>query len=414
MSSKIAAISKKIGFYALAGYFFASTFSHALGQIFMGLALLLTIISFFSGKQYKEGYKPGWFALFVFSFIGWSIISALVGPTPLKSLFVLKEEWLFLMIPAGAFVIDDEKKIRTILTVLAISAILMALYAVFQHFTGIDLYHGTVLAAAPSSGYRVSGNFSNRLTFGNYFTVVSLLFLGIGSGAPRGWRKILFFGAFFLGSLATVFTYSRGPIIVLAIGIVAALILLEKKNRKIILITLAAAIVIIVAVSPDILSRYVTSAQTEWEGKYAGSRLSIWKTAGRMISDHPIFGVGQGNFSEEFPKYRDLESDRAYAHAHNDIINVAAYAGIPGAVFFLAFWAAIAAGLMKLFRILKDRNDMRGMAAGILLGSVGFFMTSVYEATFADEEIRLFLMALWGLYWGMKLTLSKQAIQPKV
>ncbi len=39
-------------------------------------------------------------------------------------------------------------------------------------------------------------------------------------------------------------------------------------------------------------------------------------------------------------------------------------------------------------------------------------MTSIFEATFADEEIRMLLMALWGLFFAIYMqvkTIAKEA-----
>ena len=401
MSDRIPLKSASLAFYSLIGYFFSCPFSHALAQLFLGLAILFTVVSFFGEHRGLGRFHIGPFFLFILLFVGWSVLSAIVGPTPIKSLLVLKEEWLFLMIPIAAYLAIDEKRIKILMTALALSAIIVSLYAVFQHFTGHDLYHGGMLVPAPSgSGYRVSGFFSNRMTYGNFFAVAAMLFLGMAPFAGKWSRKALFYAAFFLAALTTVFTYSRGSIVVLAIGIVLFIIISTRKHLKTIILLLAAFTIVILAVSPDILSRYSTSAQTEWEGKYAGSRLSIWRTAGRMIEKYPVFGVGQGNFENRYQSYRDKDSDRIYGHAHNDVLNIAAYAGIPAALFYLGFWAVILICMVTVLRKLKENRFIRGAVIGIFLGSMAFLMTSTYEATFADEEIRLFLMALWGVFWG--------------
>ncbi|MCX6829612.1 MAG: O-antigen ligase family protein [candidate division Zixibacteria bacterium] len=401
MNDRILLKSASLAFYSLIGYFFSCPFSHALAQLFLGLAILFTVVSFFGEHRGLGRFHIGPFFLFILLFVGWSVLSAIVGPTPIKSLLVLKEEWLFFMIPIAAYLAIDEKRIKILMTALALSVIIISLYAVFQHFTGHDLYHGGMLVPAPSSdGYRVSGLFSNRMTYGNFFAVAAMLFLGIAPSAEKWSRKALFYAAFFLAALTTVFTYSRGSIIVLAIGVVLLIVVSSRKHLKTIILLLAAFTVVILVVSPDILSRYSSSAPTEWEGKYAGSRLSIWRTAGRMIEKYPIFGVGQGNFEDQYQTFRDRESDRTYGHAHNDFLNIAAYAGIPAALFYLGFWGLILARMVAAMRKLKENCFIRGVMTGIFLGSAAFLMSSTYEATFADEEIRLFLMALWGVFWG--------------
>ncbi len=389
---------EKIALYILFGYFLSTTFSHALAQNFLGLSLLLTIIIVISKKTYKQAFKFTPFNIFIFLFLLWSILSSLIGPTPMSSLIGLKEEWLFLMIPVVAFLMKDEKSMATALRLFAISAIVISLYAVWQHFSGIDLYHHKELIEAPSHGYRAVGTFSHTLTFGNYYAVATILLLGLALFANERKDKLIFYGGFCLTGIATLFSYSRGSIGALIGGIIILLIWIGRRQYKVILPLIAAVIVVILMTAPDVLGRFSSGFKMEWEGKSGVSRMSIWRTAGNMIVDHPIFGVGPENFGKQYVNYRDKFSNRQFAHAHNDILNIAAYAGTPAAIFYLGFWVAI---IVRMTRALKKRIEskmLHGIILGTLMASVVFFLSSLFEAGFADEETRLFLMAVWGLF----------------
>ena len=414
MNGSLASNSKKWAIYSLYGFFFSTTFSLFLEQIFLALALLFVIINVIAERKYERGFHLDFFNLFIFLFLGWSIISAIAGPTPRDSLWILKEEWLFFMIPVAGYLTRDEKIVRTSLKLFAITAVAISLYAIWQHFSGMDLAHHTQLSPAPTTGYRVVGTFSHRLTFGNYYSIASLLLLGIAPYADKRFYKSLFYAGFFLTALANVFTYNRGSLIAMAIGIVIFLIWHGRRHIKLTLALLVALVAVIIITAPDITSRFLSTFETEMEGKYAGSRLAIWRIGWKMALDHPIFGVGQGNFKYEYAKYGDKDTDRIYGHAHNDLINVAAYAGFPGMIFYLGFWIAIVARMVKLLRSIKENNLIRGVVIGALLASVVFFMTSIYEATFADEEIRLFLMAVWGLFLGTSWMVKRGGEPPNI
>ena len=172
-------ILDKVALYSLFGYFISTTFSHALGQNFLGLSLLFTLIIVIKKRSYKQPIKFSAFNIFVFLFLAWLIISAIFGPTASVSLFGLKEEWLFLMIPVAVYLIKDEKSAVTALSLFALSAMIISLYAVWQHYYGMDLYRGKQLIEAPSYGYRALGTFSHTLTFGNYYAIASSLLFGI-------------------------------------------------------------------------------------------------------------------------------------------------------------------------------------------------------------------------------------------
>ncbi len=401
-------ISRKVGFYALLGYFFSSTFSHALAQNFLALALLAGIMIFFGEKKFLHRPKFDLFLLAVILYLGWSMLSALFSPEPVNSLLSLREEWLFLMIPAAAYFLSDEKSIKTALIIFAVSSILIGGYAIWQHFSGLDLYRGVVLPEAPSFGYRVSGTFSHRLTFGIYFATAAVLFLGFIPFTTTKRIRIIFLSAFLISALAAFFTYSRGVIAVLIIATAGLMFYFGRRNILLSISLLAILSVILLFTSPDIFSRYIDSAEVELKGEYAASRISVWRTAGRMIEDHPILGVGPGNFKKEFINYRDEKSGRIFSHAHNDALDVAARAGMPAALFFLAFWGAM---FRKMLDFLKDKcvkNTARGIALGLLAATAVFFVTSIFEASFADEEIRLLLMALWGMFMALSAAVKRR------
>ena len=383
---------------SLYGFFISTTFSISLSQILLGLALLFSIISIIFRKEKAERPRFGFIGLFILLFIGWSILSALLSSTPWISLLILKEEWLFLMIPVAACLVRSHQKINICLRLFALAAIVVSLYAFWQHFSGVDWYHQTSLAPAPSSGYRVSGTFAHRLTFGNYYAIASILLLGIAPYAKNRESKIIFYTAFFATTVATVFTYSRGPILAMAFGIIFFFALEGRRYIKILIPILAGIVIIIMIASPDVFSRYLSSAEREWKGEYAGSRQSIWRAGWRMALDNPLTGVGPGHFKEEYAAYRDKGTDRIYGHAHNDFINVAAYAGFPAAVFYLGIFVSIIIRIIKIRHRCTGDRLAYGMTTGAMLATIVFLITSLYEATFADEEIRLLLMAIWGLF----------------
>ena len=392
--------SKNIAFYSLVGYFFSTTFSHFLAQISYASALLFAIIAFLSDRGGCHKFRLSAFYIMIISFVGWSILSALFGPTPVASLLILKEEWLFLMIPTVAFVADSENKIEILIKTLAISALLIAIFGIIQHYIAPLVYHGGSLSQDQSGHYRSSGGFSHYLTFGDYFAIAATFLFGVASYLrERKWRVITYLAAL-LTALATIFTYSYGPILSLVMGLVFYVIFFGKRN--ILIASTAIVVIAIVAIlfAPKIQSKLKHTIEVEWTGKYEGSRLAIWRASERMIRAHPVFGLGQGNYDNQYLEYSDPGSTRKFSHAHNDILNVAAYAGIPAAIFFLGFWCIIIFRMVKGFRRERIKELMRGIAVAVFLGSLVFFVTSQYEASFADEEVRLFLMAMWGLFLG--------------
>lgn len=390
---------RRIGFYFLAAYFCSTTFTHALSQIFFAGALLFFLLDW--GMNRKFSWKPQneLFTIFILLFVGWSVLSALLGPSPLKSLVTTREEWLFLMIPVAAWALVDDKRRQTALRIFAVSAGVMSVYAVIQHFAGEHFYHGERLSPSPGGGWRAAGTFSHYLTFGNYYAMASAFFLSIAGGAGIRKDKILFYSAFALSAVATLLTFSYGPILALLFGIILYMILWGRKNYRLLLALTGVVALITVVLAPKLLSRFLHTVEVETVGIYPGSRQAIWRTAMKMIPEHPLFGVGQGNFLKEYEQYRAPGTDKAFSHAHNDILNIAAYAGIPAALFYLGFWVTMLAMMVKMIRRAPpEETELKGIGVGCFIFSLVFLVTSLYEASFTDEEVRLILMAVWGLF----------------
>jgi O-Antigen ligase len=70
-------------------------------------------------------------------------------------------------------------------------------------------------------------------------------------------------------------------------------------------------------------------------------RLEIWKRTLRMIGDHPVMGVGLGNFQQVFEsRYNpDVNNDgRRGVHAHNLWLQQFAETGVPGGTAYVVLW----------------------------------------------------------------------------
>jgi O-antigen ligase len=89
-----------------------------------------------------------------------------------------------------------------------------------------------------------------------------------------------------------------------------------------------------------------------------GQRYQFWEIALKMIRDHPLLGVGAGNFMHQFSRYSGIVSlQRSAAVAHNAFLAVTAEQGIPGGLLFIALFLAAFASLWRSHRQARDRGD---------------------------------------------------------
>ena len=65
-----------------------------------------------------------------------------------------------------------------------------------------------------------------------------------------------------------------------------------------------------------------------------------------MTADHPLFGVGPGQFQCEYTRFRAVTASEVVADPHNVLLEIAAIAGLPALLLLIAIgcfaWRALA------------------------------------------------------------------------
>ncbi len=132
---------------------------------------------------------------------------------------------------------------------------------------------------------------------------------------------------------------SRGAWLTELIVVPIAVFRYLKQNRKYLI---AFALVILgmvgyMATNPQYVQRIrsITNTTTDYSN---ADRIWTWKSAQRMIMDHPVTGVGFGLFHEKYEKHYKYEQEtQNLPHTHNNFIQVAVECGIIGTIGFLYF-----------------------------------------------------------------------------
>lgn len=119
-------------------------------------------------------------------------------------------------------------------------------------------------------------------------------------------------------------------------------------------------------------------------------RILIWKATLPMIADHPIKGVGPGNWSLAIPKYQNNElrnTSKGYftqfQRAHNDYLQLISEYGILPFLIYLAF-VLIAFGFV-IKRIWKSNREDQIWSVVLFLSMVAYAGISVFS--FPNERV---------------------------
>jgi probable O-glycosylation ligase (exosortase A-associated) len=214
-------------------------------------------------------------------------------------------------------------------------------------------------------------------------------FLALGSRSKIA--RLTWWGVILLCLLAVVGTQSRGG--TLGVLVVAGF-LWSFSRRK------AAALAIFVVLggiaamsaSSTYFTRMSTIANYEGEGSAEG-RIMVWKAAARMALDHPVFGVGSGQFAVAFgARYKPAWYEGPQLNAHSMYFQALGELSFLGAIVYVALViGGIARVLSTRRRLLRSSSDpphvstqtlnqmlMLVAASGIGFGVAGAFLSAAY------------------------------------
>jgi O-antigen ligase len=120
----------------------------------------------------------------------------------------------------------------------------------------------------------------------------------------------------------------------------------------------------------------------------AKGRLGIWRTVGRIVAEHPGFGIGPGLIFRVFPGYsQDVpEAPQGIAmSAHNTFLNIAVELGAVGLAVWLALLAVI---IVAAWRSAAPRSDPEQESdPWIGLGLLGAWCACLVTMTTGDRTI---------------------------
>ncbi|MEX2572551.1 MAG: O-antigen ligase family protein [Gemmatimonadota bacterium] len=154
----------------------------------------------------------------------------------------------------------------------------------------------------------------------------------------------------------------------------------------------------------------VTGIANFQEGSGRG-RLVQYRQSLRMAIDHPIFGIGPGNWPEVYPDYAapndpsmspSRPGETANPWPSSDWVAVVAERGFPAAALFAA--ALLGTGVLALRRLIRARDPDEGLlAAGLLATVVATLVAGAFDAVLLLAHPTLLVWAAIGAMWPARV-----------
>lgn len=405
----------------------ASNYIHDIGFA-LSNRLLLSVLSFLVvmphltravevGKRAKL--TIGLAAAFVFltTFVDLALVSQTLTLEFLR--FIAVGVFVMVLIP---ITIHDREDVLDIGKVLMVVAMVSAITAVFQHYSGS---RGTPLwQVVPHAGAggdfaswetRALGLSENPIHVGNVLMIVGLFALGVVLIAPIDPKiKRITMVCVLIMAAASYFTFTRSW----AISVGAALVLLctfyrGKYWREFLIIVVVAASIFWYW-SDASGSRYTQTAATD---DSAAARPVLWELSINMAEDHPWLGVGYNQFMRLSPEYsssipRDILERQNAADVigkyepHNDFLDVWVTWGFLALLLYMALIVTVALNFVYVYRNAAD-PVIRGLGMGGLAALVAYITNSMFHNFFEGS------LAFW-IIAGFSLVLPKVDRPPMV
>ncbi|MFT8314224.1 MAG: O-antigen ligase family protein [Clostridium sp.] len=267
------------------------------------------------------------------------------------------------------------------------------LYGIFQKITGYGLLQGYAMGNV----LRTNATFDNPNSFAAFLIMGAFPVVMMTVRSKSLYKKSAY-GILFILTLCNIyFSGSRNSFLALVVGGVIVSLLYSWYF----LVALGGIAVIAFAI-PFVRTRVLQIGVVD-EG-----RIQIWRTALKMIQNHPIFGVGNGNFIKLYDSYVAKYKYLAYKNysnypTHNSYLKIESELGIIGG---LSFISIIVNALFKIKKVIVNIHDkeISLFYIGFLASVVAFLFMNLFENLFFVPSVIvyfwIFLAAADGLLFS--------------
>jgi O-antigen ligase len=201
----------------------------------------------------------------------------------------------------------------------------------------------------------------------------------------RGKRRLFALGVTLVFSAVVVKTGSRGGALALIAGAVVFALGFGGARKFYALAGLAITLMVGWAASPpDFRARMQSLTNVEDDYNYTayGGRKQIWKRGRGYIMQHPLTGVGVGNFPIAEGEYaRQLGRPAKWSAPHNAYLQAFSELGIPGGLIFVGLLFATAKRAWPMWRQTRSSGEWHRpeyLAALAAFAAGGYFLSQAY------------------------------------
>ena len=344
----------------------------------MGVLFFLVVLRLTQGNfaNLRRGYKP--IAIAMATFLAAMLVSAVYGGNPLKVIAtntIFRDAHNLLLVFIIGLCLHERRQLNFLLLMIFLSLLINDGYFFWQSLHGVE---------RPFSFYR-----GVLLTGAMFYCIIlpPLLVKTFEKGLTA--KQRMFYIFMILAALVAVLVSGTRGIWLALIPVLLATFFFYERNFRRMFVALALVAVAlggIIGTQQHIFNRVVSIGDLKDQAQ--SERLLMWQSATAMFCDHPVMGVGLGNYSDEYhTNYISPEAkEPQQVHAHSmyfqflgetGLFGFAAYAGLFG---YIMLWGW------------RHRHDTFGMI--VLTSTTALLLYGATDHTIGSPQAM-------RLYWLM-------------
>jgi O-antigen ligase len=344
----------------------------------------------------------------------WSCFTVSNSINPSAGFFEISKHFLLLVFLVLSILVLQKEPAAALIICKGIT-----LAAIAQSLVGILQYYDVAFADLPGANAKPFGLMANRNLLGSAQMLVLPFVLYIIYMGSRFW-KITGIASAFLVIFSLVLSQTRsawlGSAAIIIISFLLVLIFIRNNRKKWLLyyaigiagIMALAFLIISVDINGDLsksvkerLNTITTTNASDTSNAAANTneRVKIWKKTIALIKDHPLRGVGTGNWKINIRDYGSRGTvwelgKTVPDRPHNVYLQITAETGIVGAILYFGMWLLVV--LCGLLSLRKNGNDKINWLSILMLAGLGGFAVDCmfsFSTERIEHSIYIYLMA---------------------
>ena len=308
---------------------------------------------------------------------------------------------IVLMWTAAFFVVQlvvDEASPSTVGWMLLLLALTGGVVGVLAGVTSAGEEQQVVGLGTEATG-RAAGSFGHPNMLAVFLAIALAAAVAVAVGGRARFRPLA--AAAFLAALAGLaLTLSRGGLLAAAAAV--AVMLVWRPFRRGAAVAAVVGVVALLLGGGDVLgnsqsvdrvTKRIESVRYAAQG--ADPRADLWRRTPEVIGDHPLVGVGAGQFPLVAERYglRDPVSDyQPFQHAHNIPLTVAAELGLLGLAALVWFALKLAVVVVRACR--RTRTWERAYAFGLAAALLAIAVQGLVDFTLRSNVVAALSLTL--------------------